>query len=102
MFLLAKIIFFEIFFLIVVCYDYNVGSKTNVWTRFNLDLEQYPLALCLDGSPGAFWFFPGYGTGSDKYAIYFQGGGMPVYICLVKRRLTNHSIHITVFRRMVR
>ena len=32
-------------------------------------------AVCLDGSPGGFWFSPGVGTGASKWLIHTQGGG---------------------------
>jgi len=32
-------------------------------------------ALCLDGSPGAFYFQPGTGNGTNKWYIHHQGGG---------------------------
>ena len=32
-------------------------------------------AMCLDGSPGAYYFRPGFGNGTQKWYIHHQGGG---------------------------
>jgi hypothetical protein len=40
-----------------------------------MDLEKFPNARCLDGSPAGFWFLPGHGSGSDKFLTHHQGGG---------------------------
>lgn len=32
-------------------------------------------ALCLDGTPGGYYFAPGSGSGANKWIIFFQGGG---------------------------
>jgi len=34
-----------------------------------------PGAACLDGSPPAYYFAPGSGSGADKWLIFHQGGG---------------------------
>lgn len=39
-----------------------------------INLEQYPLAQCLDGSPGGFYFSPGSGSGANNWIIHTQGG----------------------------
>jgi hypothetical protein len=46
-----------------------------VYILHKVDTVKYPEAKCLDGSPGAFWYHPGYGSGIDKFKIHFQGGG---------------------------
>ena len=33
------------------------------WQMNKIDVAKYPNAVCLDGSPGAFWFSPGSGSG---------------------------------------
>lgn len=40
-----------------------------------LDLTRHPLAQCLDGSPGGFYFRPGFGSGASSYVVHTQGGG---------------------------
>merc|ERR1711881_118026 len=32
-------------------------------------------AMCLDGTPGAYYFQPGTGSGATKWYIHHQGGG---------------------------
>jgi len=32
-------------------------------------------AVCLDGSPSAYYFLPGTGTGANKWLLFHQGGG---------------------------
>jgi len=32
-------------------------------------------AVCLDGSPGAYYFLPGSGSGANKWYVHHQGGG---------------------------
>mmetsp|Transcript_74143 Transcript_74143/g.217576 ORF Transcript_74143/g.217576 Transcript_74143/m.217576 type:complete len:379 (+) Transcript_74143:106-1242(+) len=38
-------------------------------------LREYPEAVCLDGSPGLYYFRPGSGSGRSKFLIFFEGGG---------------------------
>ena len=45
------------------------------WKLHRISLASYPLAKCLDHSPGAFWYLPGHGTGVHRYVIHHQGGG---------------------------
>jgi hypothetical protein len=44
-------------------------SMPNMYTLHDIDTKMYPDALCLDGSPAAFWYRPGYGDGSNKVSI---------------------------------
>jgi hypothetical protein len=39
-----------------------------------VDLGVYPLATCLDGSPAAYYWLPGSGTGATKFVSHLQGG----------------------------
>jgi len=41
----------------------DVDDPDSRWHMTKIDTDKYPNALCLDGSPGAFWFAPGSGTG---------------------------------------
>lgn len=45
------------------------------WQINRLDANQYPLAQCLDGSPGAYYLMPGEGADANKFLIHMQGGG---------------------------
>jgi hypothetical protein len=45
-----------------------------IWTLIKMDLQKFPNAKCLDGSPAAFWFLPGHGSGANKFKIHHQGG----------------------------
>mmetsp|Transcript_37510 Transcript_37510/g.81476 ORF Transcript_37510/g.81476 Transcript_37510/m.81476 type:complete len:397 (+) Transcript_37510:135-1325(+) len=38
-------------------------------------LDNYPLALCLDGSPAIYYIRQGQGSGRNRFHIYFEGGG---------------------------
>ena len=39
-----------------------------------LDLGTHPMAQCLDGSPGGFYYAPGSGSGANSWIIHTQGG----------------------------
>ncbi len=41
-----------------------------------LSKAKYPLALCNDGTPGAYVFRPGVGGGAKRWIIYLEGGGL--------------------------
>jgi len=47
-------------------------SAPREWSRVLLD---DPDALCLDGSPGAFYILPGVGAGASTFVVHLQGGG---------------------------
>ena len=51
-------------------YNYAPNSNTNPAIRVNVTS---PNARCLDGSPYAFYFRPGFGNGLNKFQIYLQG-----------------------------
>lgn len=51
--------------LVVLCESQPERS----WKLFKLDLNIYPDALCLDGSPGGFYVLPGIGEGSSTYLL---------------------------------
>lgn len=50
-------------------------TVNNFWELVSLDHKKYPMARCLDGSYGAFWFHSGSGSGLSNYIVYLQGGG---------------------------
>jgi acetyl esterase/lipase len=37
--------------------------------------REYPGTNCIDGTPPAYYYRKGHGTGSDKWLVYFEGGG---------------------------
>jgi hypothetical protein len=37
-------------------------------------LSAYPDALCLDGTPGAYYVLPGVGAAASTFVIHLQGG----------------------------
>lgn len=39
------------------------------------DLSAYPEAVCLDGTPGRYYFRPGQGSGATKFLVFHEGGG---------------------------
>lgn len=61
-------------------------SLSSRWTLQLLDLSTYPLARCLDGSPGAYYIQTGVGENASKWIIHIQGGGFCVSIedCVIR------------------
>ncbi len=55
------------------------ASNNNVWTLTKIDLNEYPLAQCLDGSAAGFWFLPGSESGLDKFMIHHQGEKIVIF-----------------------
>lgn len=53
-------------FLAVVCLSGSI---------FNRHLLQNAAAVCLDGSPGAYYISEGTGDNRNKVVLYFDGGG---------------------------
>ena len=49
------------------------GAETMMVKRV-LDVNRYPNAVCLDGTPGAYYFHKS-PTGSTTWQLYFEGGG---------------------------
>jgi O-palmitoleoyl-L-serine hydrolase len=39
------------------------------------DLNVYPEAKCLDGSPSGYYYREGVGSNANKFVVFFQGGG---------------------------
>lgn len=52
-------------------------SASALYTLRRLDAAAYPLATCLDGTQGSYYFRPS-STGSNKTKIFYQGGGWTV------------------------
>jgi hypothetical protein len=50
------------------------SQKSNVGIKHVLDLEKYPQARCLDGTPGGFYVY-GNGSTNSKWYIHHTGGG---------------------------
>lgn len=47
-------------------------------------------AVCLDGTPPAYHFQPGFGDGSDKWLLHLEGGSWcPSFQSCANRKLTN-------------
>lgn len=83
-------------YLCVVCYMCILSGiiQAPLFDRFLLSDSRYnsTQAVCLDGSPGAYYFRPGHGEGKDKFFIFHAGGGeqatwiyesMKVHSCVV-------------------
>ena len=51
------------------------SSPQDLWRLYRLPMSKYPHAVCLDGSPGAFWFLKGSGAGLSNFVIFHEGGG---------------------------
>jgi hypothetical protein len=51
------------------------GRDPELWQLHKLDLDKFPLARCLDGSPGSFYIRKGSGSGQNSFLIHTQGGG---------------------------
>ena len=68
-FLLSATVIFTLLYLV----EPNEGILgESRWEKKSVDLEKHPHAKCLDGSPGAYWFAGGYGSGSHKFIIHHQ------------------------------
>lgn len=55
-----------------------VAAQDGTPQTFNLQLidqTKYPMAKCLDGSPGGFYWNAGSGDGASKWIVHTQGGG---------------------------
>jgi hypothetical protein len=50
-----------------------LSIQSSVFTKVTLDPNGD--ALCLDGTPGAYYFSEGSGINSTKFVIWFEGGG---------------------------
>lgn len=61
---------------VAAAYDAPANGSANV---FELELMTEAAlrhrAVCLDGSPGGYYFRRGFGSGSDKWVVYLEGGG---------------------------
>eukprot|EP01084_Bolivina_argentea_P179253 309757_1 len=55
----------------------NMQSDTNEpgYLVKCIEANKNKFAACLDGSPQAFYYRPGYGNGVNKFVLYLQGGG---------------------------
>jgi hypothetical protein len=49
---------------------------SNIANLVLADLDQYPHARCLDGSPAAMYYRQGEGDGATKWFIFLEGGGL--------------------------
>lgn len=66
------------FFVVLSCSLFFVGHvfcQTPGKIVYLTEAAQKQGAMCLDGSPGAYYFSPGSGTGTDKWFIFHMGGG---------------------------
>ena len=48
-------------------------SRARVLERYLL--KEYPLAVCNDGSPAAYYFYPSPSGSKEKWVVMFEGGG---------------------------
>lgn len=58
-----------------VCLLLNLADAQNATKFLMTDAAETHQAKCLDGSPGAYYFLAGNGTGANKWYIHHQGGG---------------------------
>jgi len=50
-----------------------ISKEALYWKYYPLDASLYPLAQCLDGTMGGYWYLEG--TVKDKIVVHQQGGG---------------------------
>jgi hypothetical protein len=50
------------------------ATASAVFTLYKVDPAPKN-AVCLDGTPGAFYFSPGSGDNATKWMVHFEGGG---------------------------
>ena len=55
-----------------------LAASSGSWTKVTLDTVLFPKALCLDGSPGAFYISPG---ADPRMLVHVQGGGWCTSMC---------------------
>jgi hypothetical protein len=53
----------------------NTGWKEEIWEYRKINHSKFPEARCLDGTPPAFFYRPGTGSGVDKFHIHHESGG---------------------------
>lgn len=53
----------------------HTGGSVGAAVVHKLDPARYPLALCNDGSAGAYILRPGVGAGARRWIVYLEGGG---------------------------
>ena len=74
------------------------------WSLELLSSSAYPLAVCLDGTMGGYYFSPGVGADASNFVVHTQGGGcaFPLRFCTqhtrTRRRLTPPSSYVTPLR----
>jgi hypothetical protein len=52
-----------------------LSAPAETFTLHLLDAAAYPMATCLDGTTGGFYFQPGSGSGATQWVVHTQGGG---------------------------
>jgi hypothetical protein len=57
------------------CQDLELNLN-NYMNRNLINLSQYPNAKCNDGTPASFFIRPGYGSGSNRWIIHLEEGGV--------------------------
>eukprot|EP01040_Poterioochromonas_malhamensis_P023879 gene23879-29402_t len=60
--------------LVTISFVLAICNARDVWKLHKLNSTKYPNAKCIDGSPGGFYYLPGYGDGKDKFITMHQGG----------------------------
>ena len=55
--------------------DSTAGTASVAQAHFVGPPTGYPLARCVDGSPGLYYLSEGYGSGSSKFLLFHEGGG---------------------------
>jgi hypothetical protein len=51
----------------------SAAPPAQVFTLHLLDAAAFPMAQCLDGSVGGFYFQPGSGSGATQWMVHTQG-----------------------------
>lgn len=59
---------------LIISFILEICTAGDVWKLHKLNITKYPNAKCIDGSPGGFYYLPGYGDGKDKFITMHQGG----------------------------
>lgn len=55
-------------------YEHGAGTPADAIVH-KLDPVRYPVALCNDGSPGAYFLRPGFGPAARRWILFLDGGG---------------------------
>lgn len=73
---------------VVHAHPRNETDKCGLFSRHTLRADTG--ALCLDGTPASYFYQKGFGSGIDKWMVFFQGGGWCYDLRMCHERSKHH------------